>query len=139
MITVYKTRVIPREAEIVLNNDAYFNKYTIELLDNRALPVIYQIDGLTVMPADPETLSVSCKTVLNILYEPRIIFNIEKCSNKALNYIYSFETANICAEHPCLPDNDTSLICVYTGEDTRYISDTQTLIRWWLGKSETEL
>jgi hypothetical protein len=131
MITVYKTRIIPREAEIVLNNNSYFRKYTSDMLDNRALTVIQAIDGLDTIPSDPETLSDDCKTVLNILYDPYVIFNIQTCSEKAIEYIYAFDTANICSEIPRLPHDTTKMIRIYASDDIRFTRDIQEIYDWW--------
>ena len=37
MITIYKKKTIPKNMELVVLNDVYFNKYTAEMLDGRQL------------------------------------------------------------------------------------------------------
>ena len=44
MITIYKHGQIPKSIEIVKLNDVYFNKYTDQMMDNRANRVIEKID-----------------------------------------------------------------------------------------------
>ena len=44
MITIYKHGQIPKSIEIVKLNDVYFNKYTAQMLDNRANEIIEKID-----------------------------------------------------------------------------------------------
>lgn len=36
MITIYKKNAFPEEKEFIRINDIYFNKYTVEMLDNKA-------------------------------------------------------------------------------------------------------
>ena len=79
MITIYKHGQIPKSIETVKLNDVYFNKYTAQMLDNRANEIIEKIDhaeltgpytiksrfdGTTL---NTDKLSSGCKTVLNIM------------------------------------------------------------------------
>ena len=43
MITIYKHGQIPKSIEIVKLNDVYFNKYTAQMLDNRANEIIERL------------------------------------------------------------------------------------------------
>ena len=45
MNTKYKQGQIPKSIETVKLNDVYFNKYTAQMLDNRANRVIEKIDN----------------------------------------------------------------------------------------------
>ena len=45
MITVYKKKAIPKNRELVIFNDVYLNKYTVEMLDERAEEIIEKIDS----------------------------------------------------------------------------------------------
>ena len=44
MITVYKKKAIPKNMELVILNDIFFNKYTVEKLDDTAAEIIKTID-----------------------------------------------------------------------------------------------
>ncbi|WP_049962255.1 hypothetical protein [Oribacterium sp. FC2011] len=44
MIKIYKKKAIPQSLEMIRINDQYFNKYTVELLDERAEDIIWSID-----------------------------------------------------------------------------------------------
>ena len=91
MITIYKHGQIPKSIETVKLNDVYFNKYTAQMLDNRANAIIEKIDhaeltgpytiksrfdGTTL---NTDKLSSGCKTVLNIMYNTDKIFDIREC------------------------------------------------------------
>lgn len=44
MITIYKKKPSKNGMELINLNDIYFNKYTVELLDDKAAALIEQID-----------------------------------------------------------------------------------------------
>lgn len=46
MITIYKHGQIPKSIEIVKLNDVYFNKYTAQMLDNKANEIIEKLTTL---------------------------------------------------------------------------------------------
>ena len=46
MITVYKKKPSKNGMELVTLNDIYFNKYTVEQLDDKAAEIIEKIDQL---------------------------------------------------------------------------------------------
>ena len=44
MIKIYKKKAIPESLELIKINDQFFNKYTVELLDEKAADIIWEID-----------------------------------------------------------------------------------------------
>ena len=45
MITIYKKKTIPKSMELISFNDIYFNKYTAQMLDEKAKKIIEIIDN----------------------------------------------------------------------------------------------
>lgn len=114
MITIYKHGQIPKSIETVKLNDVYFNKYTAQMLDNRANRIIEKIDhaeltgqytikscfdGTTL---NTDKLSSGCKTVLNVMYNPDKVFDIRECGDNALDMIYSLDEGKICCDYPLI-------------------------------------
>ena len=92
MITIYKKKAdIPAEKELVILNDIYFNRNTVEMLDKRAENIMKKIDGVSRIgkyriqskfhnvALDIDHLSTGCKTVLNVMYNPDKVFCIKEC------------------------------------------------------------
>lgn len=92
MITIFKDKnLIPEPYELVMLNDVYFNQDTCIKMDERADDVIEEIDcskrigkfkiqsrfnGVTL---DIDKLSTGCKTVLNVMYNPKKVFCANEC------------------------------------------------------------
>ena len=82
MITIYKKKAI-KNMELVALNDVYFNKYTSDMLDEKAADIIKKIDCSEMLDKytirsrfngnvlNIDKLSTGCKTVLNIFDKPR--------------------------------------------------------------------
>lgn len=45
MITIYKKKQIPKNMELIVLNDIYFNKFTVSLIDDKAAEIISKIDN----------------------------------------------------------------------------------------------
>ena len=142
MITVYKNKAIDKAKELVSLNDIYFNKNTVELLDERAKDIIKQIDQsemlsrYTIKSRFNETvlnidqLSTGCKTVLNIVYNPQKIFDIRECGENALDLIYTLPQGNIYCEYPLISFNMTA-VEVYGKSGRSVINSYEELKEWW--------
>ncbi len=114
MITVYKNSAIPVTEEIVRFNDIYFNKYTADLLDDRARDIIKQIDQTEMLgkyaiesrfdgtKLNIDKLSTGCKTALNVMYNPNNIFDICECGENALEVIYGMDAGKVYCEYPMI-------------------------------------
>lgn len=147
MITIYKHGQIPKSIEIVKLNDVYFNKYTAQMLDNRANAIIEKIDHAeltgpyTIKSRFDETtlntdkLSSGCKTVLNIMYNPDKVFDIRECGDNALDMIYSLDEGKICCDYPLI-SFDMTRVNVYdkSKKKCREIDDYEELKEWWSGE-----
>ena len=94
MITIYKKKAI-KNMELVALNDVYFNKYTSDMLDEKAANIIKKIDCSEMLDKytirsrfngnvlNIDKLSTGCKTVLNIMYNPDKVFDICECGDNA--------------------------------------------------------
>ena len=100
--------------EVVRFNDIYFNKYTADLLDDRARDIIKQIDQTEMLGKyaiesrfdgsrlNIDKLSTGCKTALNVMYNPNNIFDICECGENALEVIYSMDAGKVYCEYPMI-------------------------------------
>ncbi len=142
MITIYKKNAIPKNIKLVLLNDIYFNKYTVEKLDEKAAEIIEQIDHSkmlnkytissrfndTVLNIDK--LSTGCKTALNIMYNTDKVFEICECGDNALDVVYSLPCGNVYCDYPFI-SFDMKEVCVCDKQGKRTIDDYETLKEWW--------
>ena len=142
MITVYKVKSVPKNMEIIRLNDVYFNKYTAMELDERAGDIIKKIDRSewidqytiksrfdgTILNIDK--LSTGCKTVLNILYYPKKIFDIRECGDNALDVIYSLPAGNVWCDYPLI-SFDMTEVNVHDKKGSKVISGYEELKEWW--------
>lgn len=140
MITIYKKKKAPYE--IVQLNDVYFNKYTVDQMDDRAKHIVSLIDeselidnytmksrfDSTVMNTDK--LSSGCKTVLNIMYNPDKIFDLRECGENALDAIYSLDSGRVYCEYPMI-SFDMNSVKVSESKTERVIDDYDELKEWW--------
>ena len=49
-----------------------------------------------------DKLSTGCKTTLNILYNPDVIFDIRECGENALDVIYSLPKGKVYCDYPLI-------------------------------------
>ena len=145
MIKIYKKKAIPQSLELIRINDQYFNKYTVELLDERAEDIIWSIDRSKMIDKyyiesrfdgaklNIDKLSTGCKTVLNIMYNPDKIFDISECGENALEIIYDLEQGNVYCEYPMIAFNITEAIVVDANGEQLF-TDYEELKEW--GKDE---
>ena len=142
MITIYQKKAIPKDMQLVTLNDIYFNKHTVDLLDEQAAEIIRRIDHSemlsrytistrfngTVLKIDK--LSTSCKTVLNILYNPDKFFDICECGDNALDVIYSLPHGNVYCAYPFI-SFDMEQVNVRDQKGTRIMDSYEALKEWW--------
>lgn len=142
MITLYKKKAIPKDMELVVLNDIFFNKTTAEMLDKEASSVISQIDQSEMISKyqiksrfdgsvlNIDKLSTGCKTVLNIMYNPNKVFDIRECGDNALDAIYSLSTGNIYCDYPFISFNMQRVKVVDT-HGSHEIDSYEELKEWW--------
>lgn len=142
MITVYKKGAIPKSMKLETLNDIFFNKNTVEHLDARAREIIRQIDqsemfsNYTIRSRFNHTelnidkLSTGCKTILNIIYNPQMVFDIRECGENALDLIYRLPSGNIYCDYPLISfDMEAVEVCDKSGK--RVIQSYEELKEWW--------
>ena len=146
MITVYKKKRVPNGMELISLNDIYFNRYTAEMLDERAAGYISEIDESEYiskyliksrfgdMILNIDKLSTGCKTVLNIIYNPDKIFDIRECGENALDAIYALPQGNIYCEYPLI-SFDMASVQVAEKKEYRIIDDYDALKEWWTSEN----
>ena len=142
MITVYKKNVLPEGAEVIRINDVYFNKYTAQMLDERAGDIILRVDDSQVLSKyffaskfdgsklNIDKLSTGCKSALNIMYNPDIIFDISECGENALKVIYSFDRGNVYCGYPMIAFNMEGVQAV-DKKGVHVFYDYDDLRDWW--------
>lgn len=104
MIRVYRNKKdIPDSLEYIQLNDIYFNENTCDLLDEKAVEIIKQIDSSELIgkykirsrfgddTLNIDKLSTGCKTVLNVLYNPDKVFWLMDCGENALEILYGLQ------------------------------------------------
>ena len=140
MITIFKEKELPKE--LVQLNDVYFNKYTVNLLDDRAGSIVSRVDDSelidnytmkgkfddTIMNTDK--LSTGCKTVLNVMYNPDKIFDIRECGENALDLIYALEDGQVYCEYPVI-SFDMKTVKAVDRNGEHVITDYDELKEWW--------
>lgn len=143
MITIFKDKnLIPEPYELVMLNDVYFNQDTCSRMDERADDVIEEIDcskrigkfkiqsrfnGVTL---DIDKLSTGCKTVLNVMYNPKKVFCTNECGENALSVLYGLDEGTIFSEYANIP-LDMTCVRVVDEEGAHVIDDYETLKEWW--------
>ena len=142
MIKIYKKKAIPKSLELIKINDQYFNKYTVELLDERAAYIIEKIDRSRMVDKffiesrfdgtkiNIDKLSTGCKTALNILFNPDKIFDISECGENALEIIYSLEQGNVYCEYPMIAFDMTAVKAI-DADGEHLLTDYEELKEWW--------
>lgn len=142
MIKIYKKKAIPKSLELIKINDQYFNKYTVELLDERAAYIIEKIDRSRMVDKffiesrfdgtkiNIDKLSTGCKTALNILFNPDKIFDISECGENALEIIYTLEQGNVYCEYPMIAFDMTAVKAI-DADGEHLLTDYEELKEWW--------
>ena len=142
MITIYKKKPSKKGMELIDLNDIYFNKYTVELLDDKAAALIEQIDRSKMLSKytissrfngtvlNIDKLSTGCKTALNIMYNPDKIFDICECGDNALDVIYALVQGNVYCSYPFI-SFDMKKVNVCDKHGTRVIDSYEALKEWW--------
>lgn len=146
MITIYKKKNKPKDMELIVLNDIFFNKYTAERLDDRAEEIIAKIDHSQMldkyaissrfdgMKLNIDKLSTGCKTALNVLYNPDKVFDIRECGDNALDVIYALPCGNVYCEYP-LVSFDMDKVNVYEKKGMREIDSYEELKEWWTNEN----
>lgn len=143
MITIYKKKEdIPPHMQYVELNDLFFNQHTAVCLDDNAAKLIERIDGakmvskfkieskFTDVILDVDRLSTGCKTVLNVLYFPQMVFCMKECGENALEQLYHLTQGNVYSEYAVIPFSMEPVRVVCSGE-VRIIDDYEDLKEWW--------
>lgn len=143
MITIFKNKNdIPQEMEYIELNDVYFNQNTALTLDEKAGKLIELIDEARLISRfkicsrfndtvlDVDKLSTSCKTVLNVLYNPDKVFCLKECGNTALEILYGFEEGNVYSDYAIIP-LEMDRVAAQTAAETKVITDYEELKAWW--------
>jgi hypothetical protein len=142
MIKIYKKKAIPKSLELIKINDQYFNKYTVELLDERAAYIIEKIDRSRMVDKffiesrfdgtkiNIDKLSTGCKTALNILFNQDKIFDISECGENALEIIYTLEQGNVYCEYPMIAFDMTAVKAI-DADGEHLFTDYEELKEWW--------
>ena len=142
MITVYKKKAVPKGMELVALNDIYFNRNTVQRLDERARAIIERIDHSKMlsqftissrfdgMTLNIDKLSTGCKTALNILYNPDKVFDIRECGDNALDVIYALPVGNVYCDYPLISfEMDRVKAC--DKKNVQEIDSYEALKEWW--------
>ena len=143
MITIFKNKNdIPMDMEYVELNDIYFNQNTARMLDQEAKKLIEVIDGAKLISRfkicssfndtvlDVDKLSTSCKTVLNVLYNPDKVFCLKECGYSALEILYGLERGNVYSDYAIIPF-EMEGVRVQTSAGVKEIADYEDLKDWW--------
>ena len=142
MITVYKKKPTRNGPELITLNDIYFNKNTVEKLDDRASEIIAKIDQSKMLSKytisskfngtvlNIDKLSTGCKTTLNIIYSPDKIFDICECGDNALDIIYSLPQGNVYCSYPFI-SFDMQKVRISDKHGVREIDSYEELKEWW--------
>lgn len=143
MITVFKNkRDIPGDMDYVELNDLFFNQNTVSKLDDRANAIVEKIDASKLIgkykmeskfngvTLDIDCLSTGCKTVLNVMYFPNMVFCMKECGDNALEVLYGLETGAVYSDYAIIPF-DMETVKVSDKNEVRVISDYEELKEWW--------
>lgn len=141
MITIFKSKKTT-PYEIITINDTYFNRYTVDILDERAKEIVTRIDESELIDnytmkskfndnlINTDRLSSGCKTALNIMYAKDKIFDLRECGDNALDVIYSLDVGMVYCDYPMI-SFDMKAVKVYENSCERIISDYSELKEWW--------
>jgi len=143
MLTIYKNKKdIPDGMEYIELNDVFFNKNTVLKIDEKAKPMIEQIDEARLINKfkieskfngvvlDIDCLSTGCKTVLNVLYFPDKVFCLKECGDNALEILYSLKQGAVYSDYALIPFNMES-VQVNSDLGKMEIDDYEKLKEWW--------
>lgn len=143
MINIYKNKKdIPNNYDLIEYNDIFFNKFTSQLIDDRAKSIISEIDGAKLigkykiqskfgdMVLDIDKLSSGCKTVLNIIFNPNKVFSIKECGDNALNIIYNLDLGNVFCEYTMISFDMKSVNAIHQSKQIVF-DDYEKLKEWW--------
>lgn len=142
MITVYKENAIPKNMDLIRFNDLFFNKYTAEKLDERAVNIIYAIDHSKMVDQfsvqsrfdgsllNIDKLSSGCKTVLNVMYNEDKVFDIRECGENAVDAIYELRAGNITCSYPLISFEMKKVVAI-DKRGSREIDSYESLKEWW--------
>ena len=79
---------------------------------------------------DVDKLSTSCKTVLNVLYNPDKVFCLKECGYSALEILYRLEKGNVYSDFAVIP-LEKDMVKVQTSDGIKEIADYEELKAWW--------
>ena len=149
MITVYKKGTLPKNLELVSLNDIFFNKTTVEKLDDWAEEIIRKIDHCGMLSPykirsrfdgsalNIDKLSTGCKTALNVLYNQNKVFDIRECGDNALDVIYALPHGNVYCDYPLI-SFDMEKVNIPCKKGVREIDSYEELKAWWTNENEAD-
>ncbi len=138
--------MIPQNMELITLNDVYFNKYTVEMLDEKANEIIEKIDHSKMLSKytissrfngtalNIDRLSTGCKTILNIMYNLDKVFDICECGDNALDVVYSLPQGNVYCAYPFI-SFEMEKVNVCDKQGTREIDSYEELKEWWTNEN----
>ncbi len=143
MITIYKNKKdIPDTMEYVELNDLFFNQNTVAKLDWQAEEIIERVDSSKLISKykieskfhgvalDVDCLSTGCKTVLNVLYFPDIVFCMKEYGDNALEELYSIGQGAVYSDYAMIPFDMEPVLVSGLGK-MKQIDDYEGLKEWW--------
>lgn len=143
MLTIFKRKEdIPPHMQYVELNDLFFNQHTVIKLDEKAKELIQLIDGAKMLSKfkieskfnntvlDIDCLSTGCKTVLNVLYFPEIVFCMKECGENALEQLYCLEQGHVYSDYAVIPFEIKPVQAVFADKQC-IIDDYEELKEWW--------
>jgi len=133
MINIYtEEHFIPTSKEIVSSNSFYFELHIKQQpLTQQDLIIIKTIDKSN---TSMENLSIGCKTVLNILHYPDVIFDTSECSPIAIRLLCTIDNISfLCKNMPPIIEVQTPIQI----DDSITLTSSKEYFDWWCKQHET--
>ena len=119
------TQDIPNGVKVIKVNDSFFNAHTMLRDDETTKRIIQVIDKAERTSdktfkgrsnhfgdLDRQYLSTGTKTLLNILQNPNICFNVAECGSNALEILFTLENGMVyCEQYIIVPTNNMNQKC----------------------------
>ena len=125
MINIYtEKQFIPSSKEIISLNSPYFELHTKhQPLTSQDLTIIKTIEK-----GNTENLSAGCKTVLNILHHPDIIFDTSECSPIAIRLLCTMDNLSFfCKNIPPIIEVKTPIQI----DNSITLTSSKEYFDWW--------
>jgi len=125
MINIYTGEShIPRSKEMVSLNSPYFELHTKhQALTQQDITIIKTIEK-----GNTENLSAGCKTVLNILHYPNVIFDTAECSPIAIRLLCTIDNISfLCKNMPPIIEAQTPIQI----DNSITLTSSKEYFDWW--------